>query len=215
MPPETGTALIILVAFVLPGFITVLIKERTHETPQDVTQLDRLLRALYYSVWSYTLLAAVAFVLDLHRSDVQTLWDRRATDPAPLVLVVAAAIIIPSALLATCSGLWEGSAAQTWVRTKLRINLRHRTPTAWDHFFSLRSRAMVRATMKDGRVVGGFYGPKSFAAYAKDGRDLYLEQRWAMDEDLDWFQEPAKATQGVWLPTDEVVSIELYTEEDG
>lgn len=50
----------ILVAFVLPGFVTVLFQERTFKRAEDPTPLDRLLRAVYYSLWSYLILAAVA-----------------------------------------------------------------------------------------------------------------------------------------------------------
>lgn len=43
MPLEIGPSLLILVIFVLPGFVTVLINERTHETNIDPTPFDRLL----------------------------------------------------------------------------------------------------------------------------------------------------------------------------
>lgn len=33
LPPDTGSALLILVAFVLPGFVALLISERTHLVP--------------------------------------------------------------------------------------------------------------------------------------------------------------------------------------
>jgi len=72
---------------------------------------------------------------------------------------------------------------------------------------------MVLATLKDGRVIGGFYGRDSFAAYAKDGRDLYLQQRWTLDSD-NWFEQPANDTHGLWIPTEEVVSLELYDPDD-
>ena len=35
MAPATGTALLVLVAFVLPGFVAVLLSERTHLVPND------------------------------------------------------------------------------------------------------------------------------------------------------------------------------------
>src|SRR5690242_6315512 len=53
MPPATGPALIILVAFVLPGFVTVLLQERTFKSADDPTPLDRLLRIIVFSVLSY------------------------------------------------------------------------------------------------------------------------------------------------------------------
>lgn len=43
MPRQTGTALILLAAFVLLGFVTVLIQQRTFMSAEDPTPLDRLL----------------------------------------------------------------------------------------------------------------------------------------------------------------------------
>jgi len=55
--PATGTALLILVAFVLPGFVTLLISERTHVVRDTSNTSERILLALYYSVLCYALLA--------------------------------------------------------------------------------------------------------------------------------------------------------------
>jgi len=40
----------------------------------------------------------------------------------------------------------------------------------------------MRVTMRNGARVLGFYGAESFAAYAKDGGDLYLERHYLPDE---------------------------------
>jgi len=214
MPPATGTALLILVAFVLPGFATVLIKERTHEAWHDTSQLERVLQTAYYSLWSYVLLAAFAALIGFGREDADQLLRDHEDTPADLVGRAAIAILAPSFIIANASRVWEDLGWRDKLYTRVGINARHRVPTAWDHFFAGRSRAMVLATLKDGRVVGGYYGRGgSFAAYAKDGRDLYLEQRWVLNDD-NWFERPANDTTGVWLPTEEVVSIELYAVND-
>ena len=82
MPPATGTALIILVAFLLPGFVTVLLKELTFKSAEDPTPLDRLLRTLSYSVWSYLLIAVVAIPLGIHRSNFLRWYHAHTGDPA-------------------------------------------------------------------------------------------------------------------------------------
>jgi Family of unknown function (DUF6338) len=150
------------------------IKERTHETSIDPTPFDRLLRVLYYSVWSYLVLAlfAIACKIDLDR--LTELFNDHKDDPAQLVWRGALAVLVPSAIIATAGRLWDSSGLQAWFREQLRINLRHTVPTAWDHFFSGREPALVRVTLKDGGVVAGFYGERSFAAYSKDGRDPLL-----------------------------------------
>lgn len=47
MAPETGTALLVLVSFVLPGFVALLIGERTHVVPvRNRTPFELLLIAM-------------------------------------------------------------------------------------------------------------------------------------------------------------------------
>jgi len=185
MPPATGPALIILLAFALPGFVTVLIQERTYLHAEDPTTLDRLLRVFYYSVWSYLILAVVAIVLRIDRGDVERFYREQQGDPAILVCIGAALILGPSLAIATATRLWHGSRAQGCVLDIARVNERHQEPTAWDFFFRQGRRAYVRVTFKDGGRVYGYYGNASFSAYAKDGPDLFLERHYA-DVD-DWF----------------------------
>jgi hypothetical protein len=49
MAPATGTALLILVAFVLPGFITLVARETTYVMRDAATPFERLLLSLSYS----------------------------------------------------------------------------------------------------------------------------------------------------------------------
>jgi hypothetical protein len=212
VPPATGPALIILVAFALPGFVTVLIQERTYLHAEDPTTLDRLLRVFYYSVWSYLILAVVALALSIDRGDVERFYREQEDDPAILVCIAAALILGPSLAIATATRLWHGSRAQRWVLHIARVNERHQEPTAWDFFFRQGRGAYVRVTFKDGGRVYGYYGNASFSAYAKDGPDLFLERHYA--DVHDWFGPEAKGTCGVWIKTQDVVSVEFYSPDD-
>jgi len=109
VPPATGSALIILVAFALPGFVTVLIQERTFKSAEDLTALDRLLRILYYSVWVYLLLAVFALIFEIDRDSIEDLYDRYRGDPAELAWRGTLAILVPSFLVAHATRLWSAS----------------------------------------------------------------------------------------------------------
>lgn len=211
MPPATGPALIILVAFLLPGFVTVLIQESTYRRSEDPTALDRLLRILYYSVWTYLLLAVAALILGEDSHSIEQLYEQNTGDPAELVWRGALAILLPSIIVATATRLWYGSKLQRWAHWAARINEHHLEPTAWDFFFRKRAGAYVRVTFKDGKQLLGFYGPDSFAAYAKDGRDLFLECVYATDDD-GWFGQKREGSTGVWVDAAEAVSVEFYTD---
>src|SRR5260370_912531 len=126
MAPQTGTAILVIAAFVLPGFVTLLLRERTDWVRGEDTAFERLLNALYYS------------------------W--RATEGRGLLL---------------------------------------------------------RITLDDGRIVGGFFGEESLAGYTAHTRDLFLEERWSLDED-DWFLEPVEGSRGLWISDAQIRSVEAY-----
>ncbi len=211
MPPATGPALIILVAFVLPGFVTVLIQEATFRRAEDPTTLDRLLRILYYSVWTYLLLAVVALLLGVDRAYVEGFYEQNEGNPAELVWRAALLILIPAIIIATVTRAWYGSKVQACVLKVARINEHHSEPTGWDFFFRQSRDAYVRVTFRDGGRVYGYYGGKSFSAYAKDGGDLFLERVHA-DVD-DWFGPVANNSCGIWVKTEDAVSVEFYDAE--
>lgn len=208
MAPTTVTALLLLVGFVLPGFVTLVINERTHAVPTSMTAFERLLRSLYYSVLVYALLAPVGWLAGADREDIER-FVTEEQNLGELAGVGALVLFVVPTIISTASRLWEIWPARDWLLQRLRISPTHRTQTAWDHFYSQRQPALVRLTLDDGRVVGGYYGEDSLAAYGEQAGDLYLQQRWVLDDDK-WFVEPAPGTLGLWVAADEIVSFELY-----
>src|SRR5688500_18393347 len=106
MPPETGTALLILVAFILPGFATVLFRERTIDAWRDVSPFERVLQSGYYSVWSYLLLALIALLTGIDRESIEQLYEDHKDTPADLVWRAGLAILAPSFVIAYVGQRW-------------------------------------------------------------------------------------------------------------
>src|SRR5665213_30469 len=111
MTPATGTALVILLAFVLPGFVVVLFQERTFKQADDLTPLDCLLRALYYSLWCYLFLSLVALVLGIDRAWVVNLYQRHTEAPAGLVWRGALVILVPAIVVWASTLVFRESGA--------------------------------------------------------------------------------------------------------
>jgi hypothetical protein len=214
----TGAALVALVVFVMPGFVALRFIELTHEQTQEATPLERTLQAVYFSVWVYSVLGfgLSLFWLTPWSSHPRTDLDRFAKGHGPLwiygIVFVLVLILIP-VLVAAVRALWLRSALRGRA-LQLRINPHHRVPSAWDHFFSRQSSALVRLTLADRRVVGGEYSSESFASCLADGGDLYLERRWSIDNETGWFTGPAESTQGLWIPGSSIVSVEFYDFDD-
>ena len=226
MAPATGTALVLLVAFVLPGFVTVLLQERTFKSADDPTPYDRLLRAVYYSVWCYLVLAAAALVLGLDREWAQSLLDRHDSNPAGLVWLAALLVLVPAGAVWLSTMIWQESGANNRVLSKLPLfNERHQRPTAWDFWFRKGAQTYVRVIFPDGKSIWGYYGEQSFASYKKDGLDLYLEQvfreKTVSEDESDnevggpWFGKRHPLGRGAWVKVDEAVSVEFYAFDDG
>jgi hypothetical protein len=209
MAPATGTALLVLVAFVLPGFVALLIGERTHLVPvRNRSPFELLLIATYYSVICWAIIALASWPFGLTRSDVIDSW--RKDSLGRLAGLGLLAILVVPAVVATAARFWQRS--KKWrprVLKTLRIHEGHTIPTAWDELFRRRQPALVRAVLNDGRVVAGYYGSRSFPGYGEESQDLLLERRWTLDNDH-WFAQPAATSGGVWLSAGSIVTLELY-----
>jgi hypothetical protein len=216
MSPATGTALLLLAAFVLPGFVTLLIRERTYWVKGQDTPFERLLNALYYSSIIYVVLG-IAWVVDgRDQDDVTQVFAGDSPVGVYLLLAIAALFLLPL-LIADLGRRWQRSA--TWRPRALRvlgIDPGHSVTAGWEQLF-LESRGiragrglMLRVTLDDGRVVGGFFGEDSLAAYSAHGRDLFLEQRWHLDDQDHWFVAPIDGSFGLWIAADQIHSVEAY-----
>jgi hypothetical protein len=211
MAPATGTALLILAAFVLPGFVALKYRERTYVVKADDTPFERLLSALYYSFLSYLVLGIVAVVvLGTATKDISRLWhgEMRAST---YVALAAAGVVIPS-VLAELARWWASSSIRSRIHLVAGLNSAHTTPSGWEHFFLRDRTCFARVTLSDGRVLAGRFGERSFAGYTAETPDLYLEERWVLDDE-DWFAEPVRGSLGVYVRADEIVSVEFY--DDG
>jgi hypothetical protein len=90
---DTGTAVLILAVFVLPGFVAVLIKERIYEVRGEESSFDRLLTSLYYSLLIWAVPGVVAVAAGAGRDDLSQLLDGRSP-PWLTVLTALAALLV-------------------------------------------------------------------------------------------------------------------------
>ncbi len=213
MTPDTGTAILVLAVFVLPGFVTLLLRERLYVVKGEDTPFERLLQALFNSAIIYGVVIGVGAVFGLDKADLAEFYKGEKSLGADLLAAAVVFLILPFAL-AIIGSLW---AASKKLRPKfLRLvgsSEAHNVLSGWNELFSQQGEAMVRVTLRDGRVVGGFYGQGSLAGYSQHTQDLYISQRWELDADS-WFARAAPGSLGIWLPRESIVSLEVYTSEE-
>ncbi len=210
MTPSTGTAILVLGVFVLPGFVTSLLRERLFVVRRDQDAFSRLLLALFYSALVYAVVFIVAVAAGADRDDVVTAYQGDASVLVSLVLAVSVVIVIPL-VLAVTGATWHRSGVRVRLLRKVGLSEAHGTRSGWDAMFSRKGSAMIRIRLKDGRVVGGWYGGSSLAAYSDHGGDVFVSERWEFDDD-NWFQQPATDSLGIWVAGDQIAIVEMYAE---
>lgn len=212
MEPKTGTALLILAAFVLPGFVTLRIRERTHVITEEVSAFKLLLQSLYYASLVYGL-ASLAFVVVgiTGRVGKSNLLDlSRGQESIGLLFGVAALVlfVLPCAV-AEAGRRWQKSERRLTFLSWLKVDLGHAIDSGWNQAFRVADPSYVRVVLADGRVVGGRFSGESLVGYSEHAGDLYLAQRVALDAD-NWFAGDVAGSLGVWIARDQISSVEFY-----
>ena len=219
-PPATGTALLILVGFVLPGFVAVLLKERLYEVRGEESTFDRLLTTVYYSLLVYFLPALVVVVLSglgtLEHSDL----EQFAGGGSPLWLSGLAGITVLLVLPALAAvGAWQwmnSSFRRRLYASSDRLNPEHRTQTSWDFAFNHEQDLLLVVELRDGSRVAGDYGKRSHSGYGTRTRDLFLEERWDVSSDDGSISRPPaeRHSVGIWIDADEIRLVDHYAMSD-
>jgi hypothetical protein len=212
MVVDTGTAILILGLFVLPGFITLILRERLYVVRGEETPFERLLSALLYSAVIYGTLLLAAHRLGLQKSDLVE-FHNGAKPLGDDLLAASAILLLLPGLIAVIGSRW--TASETLRPRVLRLlgsSETHNADSAWNQMFSKQGTCLVRATLTDGRIVGGLYDENSVAGYSEQVPDLYLSQRWDLDGER-WFVGPNAQSRGVWLSHESITTLEIYVVE--
>jgi Family of unknown function (DUF6338) len=213
MVVDTGTAILILGVFVLPGFITLIFRERLYVVRGQETPFERLLSALFYSALIYGVLLGIGSLCSLDKSDLVQFHNGEKSLREDLLVAFVIFLFLP-ALIALLGSLWMSSRrVRPWLLKRAGSSEAHSITSGWNELFSKQGASLIRATLSDGRVVGGFYDEPSLAGYSEQTQDIYINERWELDDD-GWFIKPAERSMGLWLPKESIVSLEIYDIED-
>ncbi len=213
MVVDTGTAILILGAFVLPGFITLTLRERLYVVRGEETPFERLLSALLYSAIVYGAMLVTAHRLGLQKSDLVEFQDGEKSLGDDLLAAGAVLVMLPG-LIAVWGSRWMSSRRiRPQVLQLVGSSEAHGAASAWNQLFSKQRSCLVRVALSDGRIMGGLFDERSAVGYSEQIPDLYLSQRWEFDGE-DWFVGPTDRTLGVWIASESIASLEIY-ELDG
>jgi hypothetical protein len=195
--PSSTAAVLIIVAFVMPGFIASRIVSFTlpGTEPSDgrLVLTSITLSCLNYAVLSPLLVSA---------------WLDKWYENSLAIATLAFCVLFVSPVL---MGLLIPQIVESeWGKgIRERFQMMHPVPKAWDYFFRLRQTCWVVATMKDGHVLAGWYGTNSFASSFPAEEDLYLEKTCNLSPEGRILQV-RELSQGAIIRMEEVRMLEMF-----
>ncbi|MEU2134568.1 DUF6338 family protein [Streptomyces sp. NPDC056004] len=216
-PPSTVAQLAALVLLLLPGLTYQFLRERWRGPVASEAQLgERMLRAVTASValnGLYVIAAGPALVGAWRqakgpgKSGVSALTQLVATHPRAVGLWALVLFLgVPAAAAAAVS-----HAERRKARTAYRP-----VPTAWDYALGARDAGpcFVRARLKDGTWVGGWFGSRSYTSGYPRDPDLYLQWSYQMGPDGS-FGARVEGTDGIYLRLSDVDILEMVKAPEG
>jgi uncharacterized protein DUF6338 len=194
----TFSQILILVAFIIPGFVLVRVKRLSFPSAEESFQT--------------TLLDSLALTCIVHGlASPAWYWCYVSGIPTkrPVVFgfVVFAILFGIPVLLGLIYSLLVASGSARWLRGFL--NIPEPLQTAWDYYFRQKPGCWVRVILKSGQVIAGLFGPSSFASSFPGKQDLYLEKLLSLDEDgmvTGW----ADYSAGALVKMEEVERLEFF-----
>jgi hypothetical protein len=185
--------LLLFIAFVIPGFVSL----KTYELllPGAPKESDKLLiDAVAYSSINYALLLWPIYTVETHKV--------RESDPNAYVLFyVFVLLIAPIA--------WACVLKKLRTTEFFQRSMPHPTAKPWDFVFAQRKPYWAIVTLKDGKKIAGRYDSASFASSAPAPEQLYLEENWVLNDD-GGLDRPRTETAGILILSSEIVTVEFF-----
>lgn len=184
--------LIIFIAFVIPGFISMKVYSIfIADTNKDISK--QLIDTIAYSCINYAIcLPLLIITINQELPKNHDFW---------FIFSSLYIILINPILLSL-----------VWIKVrKLKIikgNAIHPIGKPWDFVFSQEQPFWVKVTLKNGEVLGGKYSNKSFASSAPNEEQIYLEETWILSE-TGKFERPKNGTAGIIILASEISYVEL------
>lgn len=169
--PETFSQVLVLLVFIIPGFILIRVKRLAYPAAEE-SATSILLDSLALSCLVHGLCSPIWYWAYVSRTYVAT----------PLLFgaqVFGILFAVPT-LVGILYNVLSRRERMRWLRELLGVP--HPDPTAWDHNFRKGHAYWVWLTFKSGQVMAGLFGPNSFASSFPHEQDLYVEKLLSLDK---------------------------------
>lgn len=205
MGPSSVTQLLLLLLFVVPGFVYQAVRISVRgRLPLDIELSTRIVRAI---VSSGIFALVYLVILGEHLVDAaQGLGFGFEHPRVGALLALLGGIIIPAVLALLRVPDWEWLAR---LSARLpQVTKYDPTPTAWDQAFQNIGECFIRVLNNDNRWIAGYYGPGSYATSYPEPHQLFLEKAFHVSDD-GTIGEEIDATQGVFVDCTEIQLLQV------
>jgi hypothetical protein len=185
--------LILAIAFLIPGFISIKFYELF--SPGEAKDSSKMVvDALAYSCINYALFSWAIYLVESN--------NLRFTHQVLYLCFYTGILFLSPVLLAY--GWKRLRSTQLFQKTAP-----HPIGKPWDYVFGQRKWYWIVVTLKSGVKIAGKYGGASFASSTPNKEQIYLEETWMLNDD-GGFERPREQTAGVIITSDEIASVELF-----
>lgn len=186
-------------AFVVPGFILNNVVS-TFIPPKSEQPQVALLRYIYYSCLNYAVWSWLIFLL------VKSDYSKHHLFLTAVIWGII--ILISPIVLGIITGFICKKELVRKALQKLGFNPGHVIPTGWDYWFSkAEGDSWIIVTLKEGTIIPGKFGLKSFASSEINDRDLFIEEIYSISDEGEWVIIPG--TDGALIRGDQIKYIEF------
>jgi len=183
----------LFIGFVLPGFVSISVY-RLIMPSRGWDWSSGLLQGLFYSSLNFVVLLPLIFYVASAAATQNQLV--RAWLGA-----VASLLVFPA--------LWPVLLRTVFKSERLARKIQIPYPSAWDYFFDSRKPVFILVHLKNGELVGGHWGARSYAGSFPNDGDIYLEAVYNVDK-KGHFGEPIPDTWGILLTRDVYAYLEMF-----
>lgn len=92
----------------------------------------------------------------------------------------------------------------------LQGHIKHPIPKAWDYFFSRTDPCFIIIHLKNGDLIGGYFGPKSFASSYPAEEDIFIERVWVINEQAEFQSNYVDGSKGVLINKSAIDYMEFF-----
>ena len=206
--PVKFDAVLILILFIIPGFISQYLIGSSIPRRQQGTN-EVILEALLFSCINYAVLGWPLLLLP-------SLYPAFIATHAALMLIAWLIVLFVAPVGWGLLFSWLIQHQKfTGLYSLLGLRYTDPMPRAWDYYFSQGRQGWVRVTLTDGTMIGAFMGTASFASSFPSLEDLYLETVYEVDERGIFAPEPIPNSGGVWIQGNQIKFIEFIALPEG